>query len=180
MILEWLLGNARSKFNFLFLDNFTQKISNLETKLNNVNRELAVIKNNSKHFPVAFSVTIATKQTPIFKHQTIIYDHVITNLANGYDVTNGRFVAPVKGLYHFTIILMGDNLNTYAVLEIVKNGNHLVNVHSQSTFETGSGSVVVTLDVGDMVWVRYSEGTTQDMYGSDFNQFFGFLIETLA
>lgn len=55
--------------------------------------------------PIAFSVGLtfhmcntATKIVP--------YDHVIRNHGGGYDQSTYQFVAPVRGLYSFTVSLL--------------------------------------------------------------------------
>lgn len=136
---------------------------------------------NTLPAPVAFFATLTTEIGPLGAHQTIPYDRVVINLQHGYDTRHSHFIAPVKGIYGFSVSLMAI-LPSYCNIELVKNGDVLLPIHSgsHSDHETGSASVVVSLNAGDMVWVRYSSGDVNKLYGDNYNQFSGFLIQNLT
>lgn len=104
--------------------------------------------------PVAFTASL-TKDTSIGILQTIIYDHVITNVGNTYDPRHGIFRAPVKGLYHMSLtsISMVDNA---IFLEMVKDGQRLIHSYSGSRdYHSSSASVNVVLEAGSDIWCRH-------------------------
>jgi hypothetical protein len=50
---------------------------------------------------VAFTAGLSRTITNMSSHQQIVFDHVITNVGNGYSPSYGHFTAPIKGVYVF-------------------------------------------------------------------------------
>lgn len=51
---------------------------------------------------VAFHVYLKNSISSLSQNQIIKYDHVVTNIGEGYDTTTGKFTVPVDGVYSFT------------------------------------------------------------------------------
>ena len=85
-----------------------------------------------------------------------MFDKVITNIGNGYNLNHGQFTAPVKGLYFISVTLF----NFYHIsptMEIVQNGNPLVDMYLDGSGHQNSAmtqTLVLLLNTGDKVWIR--------------------------
>ena len=71
----------------------------------------------------------------------IKFDRIITNFGNGYDRSDGKFIAPVKGTYQFSGTLY-DQRNIGALLK--KNGAGVIQANNGGS---GTGSFDVILDL---------------------------------
>jgi hypothetical protein len=117
---------------------------------------------------------------PLSPHQTLVFDHVVTNAGNGYDPQTGFFTAPVAGYYAFSIVIMEPNGATHPDLsvEVVKNGAivDMAYVHNEPSdlTEQGSTHAVVHLAAGDRVWIRQHAG--DGIRGSVWTVFTGYLV----
>lgn len=127
---------------------------------------------------VGFYVQLVQPSTlHLGQNQVLEFDGVITNTGNGYDARHGHFTAPVSGLYSFTstILLIGPVTNTDMHLAMVRNGAAVGYVYSSHGYDEGTRTIVLSLGVGDMVWIRNNDdnGPSIDHYYSTFS---GFLI----
>ncbi|VDI79696.1 Hypothetical predicted protein [Mytilus galloprovincialis] len=113
--------------------------------------------------------------------QTVLFEHVITNIGGGLDPNTSIFKAPITGVYHFDAIVMSHHGED---MEIVKNGNGLVRLYSGNgdTWGVGMQSVVIQMNAGDDVWVRvldipsFNDGNIR-VFGSLWSSFSGFLVQ---
>ncbi|XP_071147490.1 uncharacterized protein [Mytilus edulis] len=132
---------------------------------------------------VAFSSTMDSHKENLGIGQTVLFEHVITNIGGGFDQNTGTFKAPITGVYHFDVIVMshsGEDMET----EIVKNGQTLVRLYSGNgdTWGVGMQAVVVQMNVGDDVWVRVydypliNSGNVR-VFGRLWSSFSGFLLQ---
>ncbi|XP_071145123.1 uncharacterized protein [Mytilus edulis] len=132
---------------------------------------------------VAFSSTMDSHKENLGIGQTVLFEHVITNIGGGFDQNTGTFKAPTAGVYHFDVIIMshyGEDMET----EIVKNGQTLVRLYSGNgdTYGVGMQAIVVQMNAGDDVWVRVynnpgiNNGNVR-VYGSLWSSFSGFLLQ---
>ncbi|CAC5380237.1 C1QL [Mytilus coruscus] len=133
--------------------------------------------------PVAFS-TALQKTLTIDAQQTLVFDKVLTNVGNGYDLQSGKFTAPVKGLY----LITATALNFYHVsptLEIVQNNISLVDLFLDGSGHQNSAmtqTLILMLNKGDLVWVR-SKTDAAKLSGSAgqptgvYNTFSGYCIQ---
>ncbi|KAJ8301180.1 hypothetical protein KUTeg_020167 [Tegillarca granosa] len=133
-------------------------------------------------FPVAFTVALTQLNKPIGDHQTIKYDHVITNLGYGYEPGTGHFTCPLKGLYLFAVTAMSAQSPTHDLYtEVVKNGARVTKMYSTPTSSSSTTSVfLITLDVGDMIWVRTTYQHNQIIHGDNYDTFSGTLIYQMS
>lgn len=118
--------------------------------------------------------------------QTVVFEHVITNIGGGLDPNTSIFKAPITGVYHFDAIVMshhGEDMET----EIVKKGNGLVRLYSGNgdTWGVGMQSVGIQMNAGDDVWVRVlnnppiNDGNIH-VFGSLWSSFSGFLVQYMS
>ncbi|XP_060606622.1 uncharacterized protein LOC132758931 [Ruditapes philippinarum] len=127
--------------------------------LSNISDNADVLRSSrqSIHPNVAFQAILSATTIPnIGLHQKIVYDSVHLNLGGGYHHLSGIFIAPVSGIYLFCTSILAEH---YADIDvgIVKNGIQLAGAYAvsagQSSYDQGSASVAVQLNVGDEVWV---------------------------
>ncbi|XP_056014500.1 complement C1q tumor necrosis factor-related protein 3-like [Ostrea edulis] len=128
---------------------------------------------------VAFTASVPST-SPSWNTGTLVFSVVITNVGNGYNPSNGIFTAPTNGNYVFFV-----NVQSYGTkiicVDIVLNGSTKVrtmafnNIGSGDSYDAGPNLVVLTLQKGDSVWVRYyaGKGYFTDGYMTTFS---GFLI----
>lgn len=109
----------------------------------------------------------------------VVYDTVITNTGNGYDVSNGHFVAPYEGLYFFSWTTL-TLASKYFFTSILHNGKTIAGNYAAArgvTTEqmTATQSIVLQLAAKDKVYIR-TQGTQKYMYGDIWSTFTGFKI----
>lgn len=128
--------------------------------------------------PVAFyAVMNGNDITNIHISQVFVYDYVGVNSLNGYNKHNGKFTAPVKGIYVFFanfLTFLGKKLEAL----IVRNGVNFCNIYAGDGTGYGSGSnmAVVALEVGDVVWVKAHVHDTGVHLDGPWTSFSGFLL----
>ena len=112
----------------------------------------------------------------------VIFDTVMINQGSHYDNSNGRFTAPIAGLYVFSVALLSDHDGTdaYFGTELFINGQSYAKVQNRTELDndfTGSFTTVASLSVADYVQVSNgvpTYGTTSPQ--SNFSHFSGFLL----
>lgn len=99
---------------------------------------------------------------------TIVFDSVHTNIGGCYNTSNGRFTAPVSGIYRFDCFVQkrsGGALNLYWY----KNGSGYDRfVYSDLGGDSPSpgGSIYLNLVANDYISVVYSHSGGGDIYGA--------------
>jgi hypothetical protein len=110
-------------------------------------------------------------------HNDLIFDKVVTNVGNAYDLSSGQFTAPVPGVFVFAVTMMSDP-NHYNRYQIMKNGNqllgNLLSHGSATTYDTSSQTIVVILMAGDRVTVQHLD-PDGFAHGHAYSSFAGFL-----
>ncbi|XP_052761389.1 caprin-2-like [Mya arenaria] len=104
--------------------------------------------------------------------QAVVFNKVVTNEGQGYSTNNGRFRAPLPGLYLFSWAVTAKQLpgqigyNIWA--KLMKNGNHMIEAVAESYTDNednqGSSTAVLMLSRGDEVWVAH-EGFADRIHG---------------
>ena len=119
----------------------------------------------------------------------VIYPTVLYNIGSHYNVSTGRFTAPIFGYYMFGWTAIGNNNNDVHRWRFRINGSNLADVHlRQDTTATGSeyatnGTFVFPypLNAGDYVNIWYQSDGNTTPYGNgsasdDYIRFWGYLL----
>ncbi|XP_045182801.1 heavy metal-binding protein HIP-like [Mercenaria mercenaria] len=115
------------------------------------------------------------------RYQRIIFETVMLNKGDGYQASNGKFTAPVAGMYIFSVSILSDNgpLTSFFEAEILKNGIVLAKLygHGVNTYHDQASATVVThLSISDHVWIRLICCGFDSLYGSRYSTFSGALL----
>ncbi|XP_069125520.1 uncharacterized protein [Argopecten irradians] len=125
---------------------------------------------------VAFYSYVKQRLSNLGHNQHIIFDKVVTNVGNAYDLQSGTFRCAVSGIYVFNVHLLalpGQDVD----VKLVKNGSVVGYVYAggeSGTFDHGGNTAIVELAEGDSVWVQneYTQhGTTIDFFYTSFSGF---------
>uniref|UniRef100_A0A8W8J637 C1q domain-containing protein n=1 Tax=Magallana gigas TaxID=29159 RepID=A0A8W8J637_MAGGI len=125
---------------------------------------------------VAFTASV-TSYSSTWNSGTLIFDVVITNTGNGYNPSTGVFTSPISGTYVFYITAV-EYTTQHLAIDIVLNSVSKVRAycHNSAGYQTGTNMVVLKLQKGDSVWVRFAGGTGYDTEGVPLTTFSGYLI----
>uniref|UniRef100_A0A8W8J609 C1q domain-containing protein n=1 Tax=Magallana gigas TaxID=29159 RepID=A0A8W8J609_MAGGI len=125
---------------------------------------------------VAFTASV-TSSSSTWNRGTLIFDVVITNTGNGYNPSTGVFTSPISGTYVFYITAV-EYTTQHLAIDIVLNSVSKVRAycHNSAGYQTGTNMVVLKLQKGDSVWVRFAGGTGYDTEGVPLTTFSGYLI----
>ena len=52
----------------------------------------------------------------------LIWEDIYDNVGNAYNSSSGKFVAPLSGVYQFTITVMSPDIGGYVYLNLVVDG----------------------------------------------------------
>ncbi|XP_048741663.1 caprin-2-like [Ostrea edulis] len=104
---------------------------------------------------VSFSVHVKSKILKLKPDQTVIYDGILTNDGNGYDVRTGVFVCPVTGTYMFIADSLSPKNN---ILHVVINKHTVAALqasisHDNNPWIQSSRTLIVNAKKGDHVKV---------------------------
>ncbi|MEJ1271539.1 somatostatin receptor 3 [Cricetulus griseus] len=98
----------------------------------------------------------------------LLFDRVFVNTDGHFDMTTGRFMAPLRGLYFFSLNVHSWNYKeTY--VHIVHNEQAAVILYAQPSERSimQSQSVMLPLEPGDHVWVRLFKRERENAIYSD-------------
>lgn len=129
---------------------------------------------------VAFSAALSKTMSLPGIHQNIVFDHVFTNIGNGYNAHHGVFLAPVSGTYVFFVTVYATH-NHDVWCQFVVNSIHKSTVYAESlnsAEDTSSQTIILQLQQGDDVAIQLIKNTTE-IYGSPnlYSTFSGFLLK---
>jgi hypothetical protein len=78
---------------------------------------------------VVFSAMLNNDPPLNLRPGTLIFTKIVSNIGNSFDLSTGIFKVPVSGTYQFTFSsLTGHNDNSYAYVQVMKNGNMELNI----------------------------------------------------
>jgi len=130
-------------------------------------------------FQPAFIAKGLASQTTYTRNQVVVFNTAAYNVGSSYNTANGRFTAPVAGLYAFTFQLYLNPGNTNAPTGFSVNGTMEI-FFLQSVAISGIGlSTQISLAANDYVEVRVRDvaGASATIFnGGDHTQFTGHLI----
>ncbi|KAK3085725.1 hypothetical protein FSP39_007849 [Pinctada imbricata] len=116
-------------------------------------------------FIVYFQAWNSVTQTNVPAGKVLVYDRVNSNEGNGYDTSSGKFTAPRGGPYVFTWTALTQdqyslNVNLYV------NGKNIGTAQADGApgpqNSSGSNTVVLTLNEGDVVTLRVENWNAQE------------------
>ncbi|KAL3853090.1 hypothetical protein ACJMK2_016668 [Sinanodonta woodiana] len=123
---------------------------------------------------IAFTATLSRETTHVYE-QTVIFDNVKLNEGNCYDSSTGRFRAPFRGLYMFSVTIL-KMLSTAVNLLIMKDDVEIGRVFSGVTqSDSGSVTVVTVMEKGQVAYVKEMLTSPQTMHGENWAHFTGLL-----
>ncbi|KAL3852116.1 hypothetical protein ACJMK2_015799 [Sinanodonta woodiana] len=160
-----------------------QEVTQLEREI----KELRSHVNNAScgcaatHGPVVFTVSLTSTIANLGVNQEVLFDTILTNVGNGYDVRHGTFSAPVTGTYEFTLSVLITGVNT-AGLELVKNGEVIarakVGEDKYSQYNMAMNVAAIEMVAGEEVWVRHLPGSDSNVIiGSGYALFSGQFLQ---
>ncbi|XP_064593567.1 caprin-2 isoform X9 [Zonotrichia leucophrys gambelii] len=127
---------------------------------------------------VAFSAARTSNLAPGTLDQPIVFDLLLNNLGETFDIQLGRFNCPVNGTYVFIFHMLKLAVNVPLYVNLMKNEEVLVSAYANDgapDHETASNHAVLQLFQGDQIWLRLHRGA---IYGSSwkYSTFSGYLL----
>jgi len=109
----------------------------------------------TRPFQPAFAAHGGSGITTTSSTQTCIFNTTTTNVGSHYNTSNGKFTAPVAGLYHFTWFISQNAGATGPVAYILVNGSGVFAgaISYGTSYNNACASVVVSLNANDFVSV---------------------------
>jgi hypothetical protein len=106
---------------------------------------------------VAFSAYLSVSEAHPGRHQTIIFDSLLTNVGSHYNQHNGVFTVPKSGSYVFSWRI-GCDANEYIFTDIVVNSSiksaTRVDGRGLQAYTSTVGLVVLQVNKNDIVYIR--------------------------
>ncbi|XP_020033721.1 caprin-2 isoform X2 [Castor canadensis] len=127
---------------------------------------------------VAFSAARTSNLAPGSLDQPIVFDLLLNNLGETFDLQLGRFNCPVNGTYVFIFHMLKLAVNVPLYVNLMKNEEVLVSAYANDgapDHETASNHAILQLFQGDQIWLRLHRGA---IYGSSwkYSTFSGYLL----
>ena len=128
------------------------------------------------HRKVAFTVAVKSSGSTS-SGKTLIFNHIISNVGNGYNPSTGVFTAPRSGTYVFYVAAV-EYSTYYLSLDIVINSAAKVRLvgYNSASYQTGTNMVAQFLRRGDDVRVKHSSGKHYYSMTIPTTTFTGFMI----
>ncbi|XP_049923774.1 cerebellin-2-like isoform X1 [Epinephelus moara] len=162
------------------LKNSETRLKDSETRLRDSESQLLELRNKERT-KVIFSAATGGGDKhigPFNTDKTLIYRTVITNIGDAYSPHTGIFVAPVAGVYYFTIFYHAGG-HEQAVLLLCKNNQLMILTSDHrtegDTADNGGNAAILQLQPGDQVYVLLAANS--HVWGTNYQTTFsGFLV----
>ncbi|XP_049424553.1 cerebellin-1-like isoform X14 [Epinephelus fuscoguttatus] len=161
------------------LKNSESRLNSSETRLRNSESQLLELRNKERT-KVIFSAATGGGNNhigPFNTDKTLIFRTVITNIGNAYSPHTGIFVAPVAGVYYFTIFFHAGG-HERAGLLLYKNNQLMIMTSDHrtegDTADNGGNAAFLQLQPGDHVYVVLP--VNSHVWGTSHTTFSGFLV----
>uniref|UniRef100_A0A3B5MEK0 C1q domain-containing protein n=1 Tax=Xiphophorus couchianus TaxID=32473 RepID=A0A3B5MEK0_9TELE len=131
---------------------------------------------------VAFSAALpgSGNTGPFTTATPLTYKKVFSNTGNCYNPSTGIFTATVSGMYFFRFSMFNNMTPApNSVVSLMKNSERLTSVWDTAAtdiHDSGSNAVVISLKVGDNVYVQLEPNRAVYDDGMHYNTFSGFLL----
>ncbi|XP_052790990.1 uncharacterized protein LOC128224926 [Mya arenaria] len=148
-----------------------------------VRRGVKLVRQVELGTAVAFLATMGSHNVHSGQNQPLIFERVVTDIGNAYNPHIGTFIAPVDGVYSFSVTLLSAS-GFISHYYIYKNNTaicHLTLYHpSSETYTSMSQTAVLQLKKGEDVSIRNLDAD-KTTYGDNYSTFSGFILwETYA
>ena len=131
-----------------------QKLILLEQENKEFKVRLEKLEQGNKGTNVAVKVRLSKNQN-LGQHGRIMFDGVISNIGNAYNLEKGQFVAPVAGIYMVIVQVCLSQMAQWIYLDIINDGAIIGRVFSANanSHNCGSEAVSLSMDQGSAIWV---------------------------
>lgn len=135
---------------------------------------------------VAYTGTTGTSTLSSLNANSVFnFTHDLVNIGNVFNPVDGHFVAPVDGLYGFSLAVY--MAVRYSIkMELVENGKPFLYVQTAHYYSSrdnrqenmATNFAIVNITKGTEVWPRYISGSGT-LYGNGIPTFSGYLLHEL-
>ncbi|KAL8601339.1 hypothetical protein ACOMHN_054632 [Nucella lapillus] len=103
---------------------------------------------------VAFFAGLKDNTGPVSENTDLIFDSVITNVGDAFNMDTGRFTAPYNGTFQFTVVVAAQGRQRAAV-DLVVNGRMVATIWAESIpyWASATNTAILSLKSGDEVWL---------------------------
>ena len=110
-------------------------------------------------------------------NQDIVFNDVLLNVGSAYHSAHGIFVAPVPGVYFFTMSLLAYGTTNHHA-KLVKDGQELArsDFNDNDYHDGSSQTVIVQLKKGNVIAVQNADYSGMLYTGLNYSTFSGFLL----
>ncbi|XP_052099181.1 complement C1q-like protein 3 isoform X2 [Mytilus californianus] len=146
-----------------------------EDLLHMIMRAGPTLKDDLERRPTFFA-SLKTSQTLSNIRDIVKFDDAKINIGGGYDSTTGIFTAPRNGIYIFSCAIMA-NGGGEVHFQLNKNDQlYTAGYATKSNYGAQTVNSLVELRTGDKVYVKHRNGSSQNVLGSHFSTFSGYLL----
>ena len=107
---------------------------------------------------VAFYAYMSKNEVNPGSHHTLIFDHIETNIGNGYNGHTGVFIAPLNGVYMLFYTVFGTKPSSMSieitVNSIARGVIYVDNRVAPAVYTGSTGVAVFALNQGDDCFIR--------------------------